>query len=85
MTVELTLNIEENLVNQATRFSNKTGIPISQLVADYFSQLDLDSAKNESELTPVVHSLLGSLRGSKYTEQDYRNYLEEKYRGCGFT
>ena len=79
MTVELTLKIEENLVNQATRFSKKTGIPISQLVADYFSQLDLDSTKKESELTPVVRSLLGSLRGSKVTEQDYREYLEEKY------
>ncbi|MBN1637386.1 MAG: hypothetical protein JW866_00340 [Ignavibacteriales bacterium] len=79
MTVELTLKIEENLVKQASRFSNKTGIPISKLVADYFAQLDLDSAKKESELTPVVRSILGSLRGSKVTEQDYRNYLEEKY------
>ena len=79
MTVELTLKIEENLVKQASRFSSKTGIPISKLVADYFAQLDLDSAKKESELTPVVRSILGSLRGSKVTEQDYRTYLEEKY------
>jgi len=79
MTVELTLKIEENLVNQAKKFSNKTGIPISQLVADYFALLDLDSIKKESELTPLVRSLLGSLRGSKVTEQDYREYLEEKY------
>ena len=79
MTVELTLKIEENLVNQAKKFSDKTGIPISQLVADYFALLDLDAIKKESELTPLVRSLLGSLRGSKVTEQDYREYLEEKY------
>jgi len=79
MTVELTLKIEEPLVEQAKKFSKKTGIPISKLVADYFALLDLDSIKRESELTPLVRSLLGSLKGSMVTEQDYREYLEEKY------
>ena len=79
MTVELTLKIEEPLVEQAKKFSKKTGIPISKLVADYFALLDLDSVKKASELTPLVRSLLGSLKGSKVTEQDYREYLEEKY------
>jgi len=79
MTVELTLKIEENLIDQAERFSKKTGVPISKLVADYFALLDHDSIKKESELTPLVRSLLGSLKGSRVTEQDYREYLEEKY------
>ena len=79
MTVELTLKIEEPLVEQAKKFSKKTGVPISKLVADYFALLDLDSVKKVSELTPLVRSLLGSLKGAMVTEQDYREYLEEKY------
>jgi len=71
MTVELKLKIEENLVNQAKKFSKKTGIPISRLVADYFALLDLDTAKKDSDLTPLVRSLLGSLRGLRKNIYEY--------------
>lgn len=31
-------------------------------------------------ISPIVRSLRGILRGSNLTEEDYRRYLEEKYR-----
>ncbi|MFX0140428.1 MAG: DUF6364 family protein [Candidatus Hodarchaeota archaeon] len=67
MTVELTLKIEENLVEPARKFSRKTGTHISKLVSDYFALLDTDSVQTESELTLSVRSLLGSLKGAKIT------------------
>jgi hypothetical protein len=37
------------------------------------------SPKSDS-FTPIVSSLRGILKGSNLTEEDYRRYLEEKYR-----
>ena len=79
MAMELTVKLDENLVQRAKKFSKKTGIPISKLVADYFAMLDVDISKEETELTPLVRSLKGSLRGSDVSVRDYQQYIEEKY------
>jgi hypothetical protein len=34
----------------------------------------------DSELTPHVRAMIGSLKGATATEEDYRRHLEEKYR-----
>ena len=79
MAIELTVKLDENLVRRAKKFSKQTGIPISKLVADYFAKLDADISKEETELTPLVRSLKGSLRGSDVSVRDYQQYIEEKY------
>jgi hypothetical protein len=33
-----------------------------------------------TEISPRVRSLRGAFKGSTATEEDYRRYLEEKYR-----
>ncbi|MGA1874147.1 MAG: DUF6364 family protein [bacterium] len=49
---------------------------MSQIVADYFTLL---GKKPSSEITPIVQSLRGSLKGVQVEEEDYRRHLEEKY------
>ena len=79
MARELTLKLDENLIGRAKRFSKQTGIPISKLVADYFAMLDVDISKEATEITPLVRSLKGSLRGSDVSVRDYLQHIEEKY------
>ena len=79
MTTELTLQLDEKLVDKAKKISENKGISISQLVSEYFRLLDFKSMDNDSELTPIVKSLKGSLKGSRIDEIDYYRYLEDKY------
>jgi hypothetical protein len=48
-------------------------------VAGYFSLLNAKPEKDTSEITPIVRSLKGSLKGVKVGKKDYYKYLEEKH------
>ena len=39
----------------------------------------IEPEKETSELTPIVRSLKGSLKGVKVGKKDYHKYLEEKH------
>ena len=79
MQTELTLRLDAHLIQRSKSYSEKIGKPISQIVADYLALLSEESSKDVSELTPVVRSLKGALRGAKVSKDDYRQYLEDKY------
>lgn len=76
---KLTLRLDENLIQRAKSYSERAGKSISQIVADYFALLDGEPVIKASELTPMVRSLKGSLKGAKVDESDYRRHLEDKY------
>ena len=75
----LTLHLDEELVQRATFYSEKRGKSVSQVVADYFALLSEETSQAAYELTPVVRSLKGALKGGQVTEDEYRRHLEEKY------
>lgn len=52
---------------------------IEKIGGGYFSLLDDKPEKEASELTPIVRSLKGSLKGTKVGKKDYHKYLEEKH------
>lgn len=79
MQTKLTLRLEEELIRRAKRFAKRTGKSVSQIVADYFAVLDEPQRPRDSELTPVVRSLKGALRGADLDIDEYHRYLEEKY------
>jgi len=80
METKLTLRLEKDLIDRARAYSRKSGKSISRLVADYFTLLDTSGpTQAQSELSPLVSSLKGSLRGATVSEEDYRRYLEDKY------
>ena len=79
MQTKLTLRLDDELINRAKSYAKKSGKSVSQIVAGYFSMLDDKPEKETSELTPIVRSLKGSLKGAKIGKKDYKKYLEEKH------
>jgi len=77
MNTKLTLRLDDRLITSAKRHSAESGRSISQLVADFFTLIEIDAG--EVEPTPRVRSLRGVLAGSGLDTSDYRRHLEEKY------
>lgn len=80
MHTKLTLRLDEELIRNAKRYSEKSGKSLSQLVADFFSLMEVDADIPGTELTPRVRALMGSLKGASATEEDYRLHLEAKHQ-----
>jgi hypothetical protein len=79
MQTKLTLRLDKELINRAKSYARKSGKSVSQIVAGYFSLLDIKPLKEEPDFSPLVRSLKGSLKGAKISKEDYHQYLEEKY------
>ena len=79
MQTKLTLRLDDALINRAKSYARKSGKSVSQIVAGYFSLLNDKPEKDTSEITPIVRSLKGSLKGVKVGKKDYHKYLEEKH------
>lgn len=79
MNAKLILNMEKHLIDSAEEYAAKNGKPLSRLVADFFHILKNSNAEEEPQLPPTVASLKGVLKGSGIQEEDYKQYLEEKY------
>jgi hypothetical protein len=80
MQTKLTLRLEDQLIDQAKSYAVTVGKSLSQVVADYFKYLGKEKAEQISKSAPITNSLRGVLRNSKIDENDYKKYLEEKYR-----
>lgn len=79
MNTKLTLRMDDQLIEHAKRYAERSGKSVSQIVADYFALIEADADIPGTELTPRVRALMGSLKGATVTEEDYRRHLEEKY------
>jgi hypothetical protein len=80
MNTKLTLRLDERLITRAKKYSERMGKSVSQLVADYFALIGANEDFSDAELTPLVRSMIGSLKGARVTKADYRRHLEEKNR-----
>ncbi|MFH0787377.1 MAG: DUF6364 family protein [Pseudomonadota bacterium] len=79
MQTKLTLRLDERLIREAKSLANRKGQSVSQIVANYFHSLKEKPAEKQTNLTPIVKSLKGALRGTPLDLKDYHRYLEEKY------
>jgi hypothetical protein len=77
MNTKLTLRLDDRLISSAKRRSAESGRSISQLVADFFTLIEIEAG--EVGTTPRVRALRGVLAGSGLDASDYRRHLEEKY------
>ena len=80
MHTKLTLRLDRDLIRRAKSHSRRAGKSVSALVGDFFSLLSENRASGEPPLTPRVRSLIGILKHTRVTEQDYRKHLIEKHR-----
>ena len=79
MKTKLTLRLDDHLIESAKEYSVKTGKSLSKIVSDFFVIIKNEKLERTSSVTPAVQSLKGILKDSKFSENDYKSYLEEKY------
>ncbi len=81
MDKELTLNINEHIIESAKIYANSNGSSLSKLVEDYLSVLT-KKKKEKIEITPLVKSLIGviDVPANFNEKEEYGNYLIEKYK-----
>jgi hypothetical protein len=72
---KLTLNIDKDVVRRAKVYAKKEGRSLSDLVENYLKLLTKNSSIGESEFTPRVKSLLGSV--SLPPDFDYKKELAD--------
>lgn len=79
MNTKLTLRLDDHLIESAKEYSAKTGKSVSKIVSDFFVIIKNEKLKKSYQVTPTVQSLKGVLKDSNFSENDYKEYLEEKY------
>lgn len=61
MDTKLTLNIDKDVARKAKSYAKSKGRSLSDLIENYLKLLTKNTSIEESELTPRVKSLLGSV------------------------
>ena len=83
MQTKLTLRLEEDLIERAKNYAKQSGKSVSQLVADYFIQIQPNesSQSHKITLTPITARLYGALSGISIEDdkQAYREHLDHKH------
>ena len=75
MDAKLTLNIDRDVARKAKVYAKKEGRSLSDLVENYLKLLTKSSTVEDSEYTPRVKALLGSVTLPK--DFDYKKELED--------
>ena len=79
MNTKLTLRVDDNLIKSAKEYSAQTGKSVSKIVSDLFVIIKNEKLEKCSSFTPTVESLKGIMKESKFSEDDYKRHLEDKY------
>lgn len=81
MNTKLTLRLDSQLIRKAKAYAKQRGKSLSKLVEDYFAALiAVERERSPDEIPPLTAALSGLLEGADVDEQDYYDYLEEKYK-----
>jgi hypothetical protein len=83
MATKLTLRLSPILIRRAKSYAKQHGKSVSQIVGDYFSLLghviECEEDAQDSGTLPLTKSLKGALKGTNFSEKDYKKHLEKKY------
>ncbi|OEU59049.1 MAG: antitoxin [Desulfobulbaceae bacterium S3730MH12] len=79
MNTKLTLRLDDHLIKSAKEYSAQTGKSVSKIVSDFFTIIKNEKLTKNYSNTPTVQSLKGILSDAKLSDEDYKNYLDEKY------
>jgi len=77
MQTKLTLQLEYELIQQVEAYAKQQNKSVSQIITDYLQQLA--QANKNTVVTPITQSLVGILQGHKVGDEDYKQYLRDKY------
>lgn len=79
MNTKLTLNIDQNVIDEAKFYAKNNSVSLSKLIENYLLSLTKRNTE-ETKISPLVESLTGviSLENSDY-KKEYSDYLSKKY------
>ena len=79
MNTKLTLNIDDNIIEEAKLYAKDNSVSLSKLIENYLQSLTKRKS-NKVKISPLVESLTGviSLEGDDY-KKEYSDYLAKKY------
>ena len=78
MQTKLTLRLDDELIERAKQYAQRTGRSVSQIVADYFALLDKEFSDGDDALTPIVSSMRGSLTEVELDAREVQREMLER-------
>lgn len=78
MEKKLTLKLKQKTIEKGKIFAKKRNTSLSRLVENYLDKITLEN--DETEITPLVKSLLGVIKNPKTSKDEYAEFLRKKYR-----
>lgn len=80
MNTKLTLNIDQNIIEEAKNYAKENRVSLSKLIENYLHSLTKKS-KPKSKVSPLVESLTGviTLDEKRDYKKEYIHYLDKKY------
>jgi hypothetical protein len=79
MDTKLTLKLNQEIIERAKEYAKSNNTSLSKLIENVLSRMT-GSGDFNPQITPLVDSLSGIIDADKLDEDDYRTYLEEKYK-----
>ena len=74
---KLTVRVPKQFLDGAKQYAAEHDTTVTRLITEYLRRLDIESDIFED--APIVRRLAGTLPPTA-SEDDYRNYIDEKYR-----
>lgn len=78
MNTKLTLNIDQNVIEDAKTYAKNHSVSLSKLIENYLHSIT-KKEKTQSKVSPLVESLTGIIPSDIDERNDYRNYIDQKY------
>ena len=79
MDAKLTLKLDKEIIERAKKYAQAKNTSLSKLIENILSKVT-DKTSFQEETTPLVEDLSGILSLDSDHKEDYREYLEEKYK-----
>jgi macrodomain Ter protein organizer (MatP/YcbG family) len=79
MDSKLTLKLDKEIIERAKEYAKNKNTSLSKLIENMLSRVT-SSSNSDHQITPLVDSLSGIIDSEKINLEDYRDYLEEKYK-----
>ena len=80
MNTKLTLLLDDVVIKKAKGYSKSHDTSLSKLVEEYFKALSEIQKHHEVKTSTIVSEIAGVLKGTNISEDDYTDYLIEKYK-----
>lgn len=79
MNTKLTLNIDQDIIEEAKSYAKNNSVSLSKLIENYLQSLTKKNTE-KTKVSPLVESLTGviSLESDDY-KKEYSDYLSKKY------